>query len=131
MRKTISFLTLLLLLSSCSSIGYIAGGKNTTYEGTYKLKIFDNIEKSKSKLKEVLFADGWNKVSETSGEILFQNSSSKGSEMGIGKINTSTIKATFSEEEILLVITQNGNYKFGTQKQTNKTFHSIKKQYNN
>ena len=112
-----------------SAAGYIAGGKNTTYEGNYELPSKGSVEKSMSKLKEVLYADGWNKSSEDLKVILFQNQSTKGSEIGIGKINYSTLRATFEETGVKIQLTQNGNYKFGTEKSTNETFATIKKQY--
>lgn len=116
-------------MSSCSSLGYIAGGKNTTFEGNYQLGSKGSVEKSISKLKEVLYADGWNKSNEDLGTILFENASSKGSEIGIGKFNKSTILAKFSELGVSLQITQIGNFKFGTEESTNETFSKIKQQY--
>lgn len=119
---------LLLPLTSCG-VGYLVGGKQTSYEGTYSLPIYQNIEASKSKLKSILFNDGWNKVSEQDNAILFQNGSSKGAELG-GKYNISTLKSVFTDDEITLVISQTGNFKFGTEKKTNETFAEIKEQYN-
>ena len=128
--KTLTTLLAILVLSSCSSVGYIAGGKSKTYEGLYVLPLHQSVEASKSKLKSILYADGWNKVKEDDTIIDFENASSKGSELGLGKYNRSSIKAEFSASGISLAITQSGNYNFGTEKSVNKTFNAIKAQYN-
>lgn len=130
MKKITVLVLITLFLSSCAGVGYIAGGKSTTFEGNYELSSKGSVEKSKSKLKEVLFADGWNKSSETDNVILFENGSSTGSGVAIGKVQKVTMKAEFSNEKVKLQITQYGNFKFGTEKATNETFEKIKKQYN-
>ncbi|MEM6719569.1 MAG: hypothetical protein AAF611_09655 [Bacteroidota bacterium] len=131
MKQTMSILlgcmALFITLNSCG-VGYLVGGKQTSYEGTYYLPIYQNIEASKSKLKSILFADGWNKVSEQDDTILFQNGSSKGAELG-GKYSISNLKSVFINDKVTLVITQTGNFKFGTEKKTNETFAEIKEQY--
>lgn len=129
MSRIILLLFSVCLLSSCAGVGYVAGGKNTTFEGNYELPSKGSVEKSMSKLKEVLYADGWNKSNEELNTILFENASSKGEEVGIGKFYKSTIRATFNKNGVKLQITQGGNYKFGTEKSVNETFTKIKKQY--
>jgi len=129
-HKTFTLLACMLLFLShygCG-VGYLVGGKQTSYEGTYSLPLYQNVEASKSKLKSILFADGWNKVSEQDNTILFENGSSKGAELG-GKYSRSTLKSVFTDEEITVIITQTGNFKFGTEKKTNETFVEIKEQY--
>ncbi len=122
-----------LFMFSCKSVGYagqLAGGKRTTFEGTYVLENKGSIELSMSKLKTVLYADGWNKTNENGNTLLFEVASSKDAEKVLGKINTSTIKAVFTANEVKLQITQRGNFKFGTETKVNKTFIKIEEQYN-
>jgi hypothetical protein len=128
--KKITLLSLVLLLfTSCGGVGLIAGGKTTIFEGEYVLESKGSIEKSKSKLKSVLSADGWNKTKEDRNIISFQNASSYGSIGLIGKNNSSTIIAKFTDENVGLTIRQIGNFKAGTEKEVNKLFMKIKEQY--
>ena len=128
--KKITLLSLVILLfTSCGGVGLLAGGKTTTFEGEYVLESKGSIEKSKSKLKSVLFSDGWNKTKEEGNNILFENGSSVGTIGLIGKSNMSRIVAVFTEEKVTLTITQIGNFKAGTEKEVNKLFMEIKEQY--
>ena len=117
-------------LSSCAGVGYLAGGKQTRFAGKYTLPIHKSIEASKSKLKSILLAKGFNKVSEDETTILFQNSVSTGAQVGLGKFMTSHIGLVFDSEKITLSISQFGNFKYGTEKATNETFAKIREQYN-
>jgi hypothetical protein len=128
--KKLTFLVLITyFLSSCAGVGFIAGGKVTTFQGNYELPIQNNLEESKSKLKEILFTDNWNKSSETENVVTFQNVTSAGTTGLIGINQNATITATFVSESIKLKIYQVGNFKFGTEKSANKTFNEIKSQY--
>lgn len=129
MSRIILLLFSVCLLSSCAGVGYVAGGKTTSFEGNYELSSKSSIEASKSKLKEVLFAEGWNKSSESKTEINFENGSSTASGVGFGKVQKVTMKALFLKDKVKLQIFQTGNYKFGTEKKTNETYEKIKKQY--
>lgn len=127
--KHIALVSLVFLLVSCSGLGYLAGGKHKSFEETYTLDLYESVEVSKSRLKSVLQADQWNKVSEKDNVIVFENGSSKGAEMGLGSFKRSTIKATFTDKAVRLVISQQGNFNHGTEKSTNETFLRIKEQY--
>ena len=127
--KHLALISLAFLFVSCSGLGYLAGGKHKTFEETYTLDLYQSIEESKSRLKSVLQSNEWNKVSEKDNVIVFENGSSKGAEMGLGKFKRSTIEATFTNEGVSLLISQQGNFNHGTEKSTNETFLRIKEQY--
>ena len=71
----------------------------------------------------------WNKSRETDTIISFENTASKGSQVGIGKFNMSSMQAVFDSEKVTLTIMQIGNFKYGTEEAVKKTFAKIKEQY--
>lgn len=128
MKKHTLLVLLALVLSSCSSFGFLVGGKSTSFFGEYALPSKGSVEASKSKLRQVLQADGWNVSAETVDRLDFGNSSSTGSGL-VGHSYAATIKATFSDESVVLHIYRVGNFKFGTEAKTTEEFERIKSEY--
>ena len=129
MKQILLLAFICVALNSCSSVGYIAGGKQTRFEGSYNLPIIESIKNSKAKLTSILIDEGWNKARENDTMIAFENTASKGSQVGIGKFKMASIQAIFDSEKATLTIAQFGNFKYGTEEAVNKTFEKIKEQY--
>jgi hypothetical protein len=110
-------------------IGPIVGGKKTTTEKEFVLTSKGTISQNKSTLKQVLYKNGYIKLSETDNTIQFKRKSALMGELVMSRTKTIIITATFSDENIRLEIVQNGNFKNGTNKKVEKTFLEIKNEY--
>ncbi len=129
MKKLIVLLITLSTFSSCMVIGPIVGGKKTTAEKEYSLNAKSSIQNSKSILKQVLYKNGYIKLSETDNNIQFKRKSALMGELIMSRTKTTIITAIFSDKKIILEIVQNGNFKNGTSKKVEKTFLDIKNDY--
>lgn len=111
-------------------VGSVVGGKKTTFEKTYEIKTNLNEAENNKKLKDILYANGWNKLSETKGNtIVFDKENSVVKEIVFSKKDYKKIIATISDNVIELEIIQHGNFKNGTLNKTNKTFELIKREF--
>jgi len=129
MKKLILLTAVLVSFSSCMVIGTAVGGKKTTSEKEYILNNKESISKSKLDLKQVLYGDGWSKLSEDKNTITFTKTSTILSQLVFAKTKVYTINSTFNDESVNLEIIQHGNFKMGTEKNINKTFSKIKEDY--
>lgn len=121
---------MLLNLTSCMVVGSVIGGKKTTFEKTYVVKTNLNEAENNKKLKDILYTNGWNKLSETEGNsIVFYKENSVIKEIVFSKKDYKKIIATISDNVIELEIIQHGNFKNGTLNKTNKTFELIKREF--
>lgn len=113
-------------------VGSAIGGKKTTFENIYVVKTNLNEDENNKKLKNILYAKGWNKISETSGNIIvFYKETSVLKEFVFSKKDIKKIIATISDNLIEIEIIQHGNFRNGTLKKTNKTFDLIKQAFEN
>ncbi len=129
MKKLILLFTILVSLSSCMVIGTAIGGKKTTSEKEYILNSKESISKSKLDLKQVLYDDGWNKLSENKTTITFTKTSTILGQLVFAKTKNFTIISTFNKKRVNLEIVQHGNFKVGTNKKVEETFLAIKNKY--
>jgi len=129
MKKLILLFTILVSLSSCMVIGTAIGGKKTTSEKEYILNSKESISKSKLDLKQVLYDDGWNKLSENKTTITFTKTSTILGQLVFAKTKNFTIISTFINKRVNLEIVQHGNFKVGTNKKVEETFLAIKNKY--
>lgn len=129
MKNTILLFVILTSFSSCMIIGSIVGGKKTTFEKNYTLKLKSSVDKSKADLKQVLYVDGWNKTEEEVSKIQFAKSSSLIKELATSRIEKVVINTTFSGDLIIFQIVQHGNFRAGTEQSVDKTFSTIKAKY--
>jgi len=129
MKKLILLFTILVSLSSCMVIGTAIGGKKTTSEKEYILNSKESISKSKLDLKQVLYDDGWNKLSENKTTITFTKTSTILGQLVFAKTKNFTIISTFNNKRVNLEIVQHGNFKVGTNKKVEETFLAIKNKY--
>ncbi len=128
-RKLIVLLVVISTFSSCMIIGPIVGGKKTTAEKEFVLTSKGTIGQNKSTLKQVLYKNGYIKLSETDNAIQFKRKSALMGELVMSRTKAIIITATFSDKNIRLEIVQNGNFKNGTNKKVEKTFLDIKNEY--
>ncbi len=129
MKKLILLFTILVSLSSCMVIGTAIGGKKTTSEKEYILNSKESISESKLDLKQVLYDDGWNKLSENKTTITFTKTSTILGQLVFAKTKNFTIISTFNKKRVNLEIVQHGNFKVGTNKKVEETFLAIKNKY--
>jgi hypothetical protein len=129
MKKGLIMLVVLSTFSSCMVVGRLAGGKTTTSEKEFILNSKGTISQDKKNLKQVLYKQGYMKLSEKGNVIQFQKKSPLLSEIVISKTKTVIITAQFFENEIKLEIVQNGNFKVGQSEKVGKTFLVIKNDY--
>jgi hypothetical protein len=129
MKKIILMLVVLSTFSNCMVIGPIVGGKKTTSEKEYTLNSKGSINKNKEALKEVLYQQGYMKLSETENTLQFELKGALISELIFSKVNAVLITADVFEDKIKLEIVQNGNFKKGKSEKVEKTFLKIKNEF--
>lgn len=123
-----------ILFTGCWSIAHtvgteIASGKVTSFTGTYKLDSKKDITKTENDFIKTLINLDFHRNSNT--ELSFTKENSKGASYALSKVYTINVNAELVEDKITIIISQVGNYKYGTEKKTNETFEEIKKEYFN
>ena len=127
--KIVVWVYLLINLSSCMVVGVVLGGKKTTFEKQFVLKNQLSAEANKTKFKEIIYSQGWNKVSDEGLSAVFTKKISILKEVAFSKTEEYRLFARFMDNSIELEITQHGNFKTGTEEKTTRTFRKIKQSF--